>query len=220
MTRKLRPIGLALVAALAIGAIGASAAQATQFHTKGGVYPATVTGVHLTNQIFKFDVEAGKNNELICKKASFSGTLSKASTQLTIHPTYEECTFSGINATVNTEKCNYVFNSGAKINPDEYTGTLDIECEPNQFINVVTTTCEIHITPQNGLKEIILIDSTAAGNILTEFNLAAFSYSITKDGAGCPLTGVETRVDGSTTKGTGAKFSATVGGVATAITVE
>jgi hypothetical protein len=220
MTRKLRTVGLTLIAAFAISAIGASAAQATQFHTKGGVYPATVTGVHLTNQVFKFHVETGKNNELICKKASFSGTLGKASGALTIHPIYEECTFSGINATVNTEKCNYIFNSGAKINPDEYAGTLDIECEPNQFINVVTTTCEIHITPQNGLKEIVLIDSTAAGNILTEFNLTAFAYSITKDGVNCPLTGVENRVDGSTTKGTGAKFSATVGGIATPITVE
>jgi hypothetical protein len=220
MTRKLKTVGLVLVAAFAISAIGASAAQATQFHTKGAVYPATVTGVHLTNQVFKFHVEPGKNNELICKKASFSGTLGAASSALTLHPKYEECTFSGAGATVNTGSCDYIFNSGAKKNPDEYAGTLDIECAAGQFINIVTTDCEIHITPQNGLKEIVLIDSTAAGNILTEFNLTGFAYSVTKDAGECPLTKTENRVDGSTTKGTGAKFSATVGGVATAITVE
>ena len=220
MTRKLRTLGLVLIAALAMSATGAVAAQAAQFHTKGGVYPATVTGAQITNQVFKFHVETGKNNELVCKKAAFTGSLAAASPELTIHPVYEECTFSGAAATVNTGKCNYVFHAGAKIVLDEYAGTLDIECEPNQFINVVTTTCEIHITPQNGLKEIVLVDSTAAGNILTEFNIGAFAYSITRDEGTCPLTKVENRIDGSTTKGTGAKFSATVGGVATPITVE
>jgi hypothetical protein len=220
MTRKLRSIGLALIAAFAISAIGASAAQATQFHTKGAAYPATVTGVNVANQVFHFHVETGKNNELNCKKGNFSGTLTKASTTLTVHPVYTACTFSGAAATVTTTNCDYVLNAGAKKSPGEYAGTLDIECAAAQFISVTTAECEIRIAPQNGLKELVFVNLTGSGTILTEFNISAFAYSVTKDAAGCPLTGMENRVDGTTTLATGVTFSAVVGGTATPITVE
>jgi len=219
MARKLRTLGLVFVATVAMSAMAASAAQGSQFHTKGAAYPAAITGNEVGEQIFKVHVAAGNNNEIKCKKVAFTGTLAAASSTLTLHPVYQECTAFGLNAVVNTEGCNYVIHSEAELALDEFAGSMDIECGAGQFVNVVTATCELHITPQNGLKALTLVDSTAAGNIIPEFNLAGFAYSITKDGIGCPLTAVENRVDG-THKGAVSKWSAKVGGVATQFTVE
>lgn len=217
MKRMLKTAGVALLAALVLGAFGASAAQASTLYTNEGKYPAAITGVQLGAQVMKVHVGAG-NNEIKCNKLAMSGTLSEGSSSLTVHPEYTECTAFGVAAVVNTTNCNFVFHFGENKASEEYYGTTDVECTAGQFINVVTAACEIRIFPQNGVGTMIWTDSTAAGKVLGTFALANFAYTVSKDGAGCPLTGLENRVDG-TYKNSSFQFTATVGGVAEKITV-
>jgi hypothetical protein len=219
MTHRLNKAGVALLAALAFGVFAASAAQASVFYTKETKYPVSITGTSLGEQVLKVHVETGKNSEIKCTGFSMTGTLPATSSTLTLHPIYTGCTAFGAAAAVNTEGCNYVLHSKEWRSLDEYFATTDVACGAGQFINVATATCELHITPQNGLTFFALTDSTAAGNVLYAPLINAFAYSVIKDGLGCPLTGVENRVDGSFKAG-GAKLSAKFGGLAWPLIVE
>lgn len=219
MKSRLNKTGVALLAALALGAFGASAAQGSVFFTKENKYPVSITGTQLGEQIMKLDVEVGKNPEVKCTTLAETGTLAGASSTLTVQPTYGGCTAFGEAATVNTTGCNYVIHSKEKQAAEEYLATTDVACGAGQFINILTAACEVHITPQNGMMWFNLTDSTAAGNVLFSALNNAFSYTVKKDGAQCALTGLETRVDG-TFNASSVKLSAKFGGVAWPLIVE
>lgn len=221
MTRRMKTLGVATAAALCLIAISASAAQASQFHTQGSKYPAAITGVQTAAQTMRFHVVSGNPNEFKCNTLSLSGTLAAASSTLTVHPTYGgECKLFGAAAVINTANCDYVFHTGAETAMDKYAGTMDIECSAGGSISIVSNACEITIPPQNGLTGITFVDLTAEGAVTVEFQIGAFSYTVVKDGAGCPLTGLENRVDGAFLAPSAAKLTAKVGGVATGLTVQ
>jgi hypothetical protein len=220
MTRRTKALGLAAVVGLCLTTAGASAAQASTFHTKEGKYPATITGVQQAAQTIKVHVETGSNSEISCNTVSLTGTLAAASSTLTLHPTYGECTAFGAAAVINTASCNYVFHSGAMTAMDQYAATMDIECSAGGSISIVSTACEIRIPPQNGLPGLKLVDLTAEGAVSAEFQIGTFSYSVIKDGLGCPLTGIENRTDGAFKAPSAAKLTAKVGGVPVALTVQ
>src|SRR4051794_2644199 len=101
MTRKLKGIGLVLTAAIAMSAVAAAAAQAGEFTAEK--YPATMTGMRLSNHQFKFNM--GTVN---CNTTSFHGELAAAANTLTLSAAYGECTTGGGAAVnVNMTSCDY-----------------------------------------------------------------------------------------------------------------
>lgn len=219
MTHKLSKAGAALLAALVLGALGASAAQGSVFYTKENKYPVSVTGTQLAEQVMKLDVEVGKNSEVKCTTLSETGTLAATSSTLTLQPTYGGCTAFGEAATINATGCNYVIHSKEFQATDEYLASTDLSCGGGGFINLLTAACEVHITPQNGMTWFKLTDSTAVGHVLFSALNNAFSYTVVKDGAQCALTAPETRIDG-TFNASGVRLSAKFGGVAWPLIVE
>jgi len=128
MTRNLKALGLALAAVFALGAISASAALAEETepiaHFTSSTYPAKITG----EQIGKHKFVVGSLGEVTCNEARFHGELTKASTSLTITPTYSECemhTFLGQHrpTTVTTNGCTYTFTVHEQGETDE--GTIE-----------------------------------------------------------------------------------------------
>jgi hypothetical protein len=94
MRLKLKALGLALFAALALSAVAAAGAAAQDehtFHTSAG-QTAHLTASATNDQIFKG--QTGDTKEFVCKKVDIvtgTGTLTDGSSEITAGPKYEEC---------------------------------------------------------------------------------------------------------------------------------
>ena len=137
MTLNLKAFGLALVAALAIGAIGAQAASAAVNHSFNSDVESTVLTGHNEDSGSSSSphVFSAGATEVKCTTATFEGTnVGKERDTVTVHPKYSSCKFSGNNAaTVDTGGCNYVFDSDttedAVHSPSEEHASVTLECE-------------------------------------------------------------------------------------------
>lgn len=104
MIGKLKILGVAFAAVLAIGAVTASAASAVQFHSES---EKTFFKGEQTN--FVFDMTAGT---LTCKKVTYTGEGSATtSADITLAPVYSECTGFGMAATVDMNGCDYLYTT-------------------------------------------------------------------------------------------------------------
>lgn len=114
MTRKLKALGLALVAVFAMSAVAASAASAVEFH--GGAEPTKINATGVGNQTLSAN---GVN--VVCSTSSFtSGNVAQTTSSITITPTYSNCKVAGLfTAHVNFTSCDYTFNA---------SGTVDLGC--------------------------------------------------------------------------------------------
>jgi hypothetical protein len=195
MTRKLKTLGLAFVAVLAMSAIAASASQASSFMTEGEKYPVTISASQEGEHVFTVLTEAGKNSEVKCKKATFSGSASAKSSEVTVHPTYEECTAFTLPATVTTTNCDYVIHSGAG-SVDNFAGTVDVKCSSGS-IKVKTATCEVSVGGQTGLGNLGLVNNTAGGTVNINPAVTGIAYTNVTDGIGCPLPDKASHTDGT-----------------------
>jgi len=153
MTRKLKALGLGLLAAFALSAIGAQAASGDVFTT--GAEPKTVfTSSADTQHLFSYSVGSVK-----CAVTNFSGTQTgDTATELTITPTYEECTFAGEPAAVRTNHCDYTFTTET----DEGHAPVGVECE-NEGEHI-----EVEITPWNHCTLTIAPQTTGGGVTYTD----------------------------------------------------
>jgi hypothetical protein len=125
MTRKLKALGVAFVASLALSAVMASASQA-KYHFTAPEGPVTTTGTQVAQNIFTTG-----GGEVKCNTALFTGTNTAASaTQQLIEPHYSSCTAFGFTAHVNATPCTYLFTTPTvKLNATEYTGeSPHIQC--------------------------------------------------------------------------------------------
>lgn len=191
MTRYLKPLCLAMLAALAISAVVASAAMAVPQFT-ASKYPATVAGSS-SERTHVFNTEAGK---VECD-ADFTGSLSGASSTLTLKPTYTNCrAFGFAEATVSSSHCWYVLHATEKVGATSYKSHVDIACEfLVDAIEITAGTCKMTIGPQNGLTT--FATSGALGSLTVNPEISNFTYVVTQDGFLCPFGGT-----GSKTKGT------------------
>ena len=188
MTCKLRTLGLSMIAALAIGSVTASAAQAEspEFHVETA--PATITGSLKFGEHF-FNTSLGKAK---CTSASFSGPqTAKTTTTMTLIPAYEGCTFIGLSAKIETNGCSYVFHLVKGSSPA--TALMDIACPKEKDITIVAGECVVHIEPQTGLSH-VLFENTFPEEVLPSdvdatITVTGMSYILTP---GCP--GIEEEV--------------------------
>jgi hypothetical protein len=203
MIRKFKGVTLALVAVLAMSAFVASAAQAITIQSTS--YPQTVTGEG--KGIGKhFKTEAGS---VECEISNFDGTLSEASSTLTVKPTYSGCTafFGFAAATIHTEECAYVFHAtGHDAGTATFTANVDVSCPGSQSIKITAGTCRAEVKSQTGLSTVNITgmsENTGGGVIHHDLTVkpivSKIAYTVTQDGFGCPFGGTGNKTGGEYT---------------------
>src|SRR6476659_6861388 len=133
MTRKLKALGTAIVAVLAMGAIFASLASAAEQDLTAEKYPATLTG--------NIDIDEGAalpklvttTGSFECKVQNLHATLTSATvpspTDITATPTFKECTCIGVACTFDVNECVYTLTNTAPL-----TSKVDIVCPAGKEI--------------------------------------------------------------------------------------
>jgi hypothetical protein len=169
MTRNLKALGLALIAALALSAVAASGASAEYKFTSGaGTTNTIVTGEQTTTHEF---VTGGQGFK--CTVAKFEGTQATATTTTaTITPTYENCTYGAtrpIDITMNG--CTYLFTGATNA---EKHGIVHIKCPAGKVI-------EAHITEPAGTNKctLTIAEQTATGGVTYTNNLKPVPDDVT-----------------------------------------
>jgi len=195
MIRNLKVLGLAIAAVMAMSAMMASAASAVPQFT-ASAYPATVTGSN-TKGSEVFTTEGGK---VECDSHFVSHSLAAASSTLTVTPTYTNCEAFGLNATVNTEGCTYVFHATEKVSTGVYNNHVDVVCPTGKSIKIVAGggLCRAEIKGQNGLTT-VKTTNVAGGGVTVEPNVSSVAYTVTTDSFGCPFSGTGNKTDGKYT---------------------
>ena len=183
MTRNLKFLGMALVAALAMSAVAASLASADEFKSENE--NTTLTGAqekHLEGGIEKNDRFGTDGGVFECTTATYSGTQAvKSATSVKLTPSYSGCSFAGLSATIDMNSCFYRFTLGAGT-----TGEADIECtiagdEITVTVGpVATLRCITHVPPQKiGGITYSNIGSGTTREITATINTSTLHYSQT-----------------------------------------
>ncbi len=210
MIRNLKAMGLALVAVFALSAMAASAASAASIQADG---PFTLKGTDEGEPgsgsnilIFK----EGEANGVECHNSHYhgeavgGGDLSPGAETAKVTPTYEECTFAGLDATVTMNGCSYVLHLvGTNV-------SSDLSCPKGQH-----PTVHIYIShaAHTGDEPLCTIDITA-----NQTELEGATLTDEENGhvtLGGTIEGIEGQKSGAC--GTA---SSTTGELRTAVTIE
>ena len=136
MTRNLRILGLALIAAFAMSAMVASVASATSFWFKSANSWTVLTGSQIGSD--QFTTNSGT---VACSTTSYTGSQSgTTATTVSLVPTYSGCEISGVSLTIHTNGCVYELHTHTKTSATQHTVTTTIVCP--------TTTSPSHKTHQ------------------------------------------------------------------------
>jgi hypothetical protein len=167
MFRYLRNSTAILAAVLAIGAAGASAASAGEFHM--GSATGSVTGVQSTTHVWT--TSAGT---WTCKTAHFAGSFSASTTtSQKFTPKWENCTVFGfINIPIHTNGC--IFNFTAAVG-----GQLHIECPAGKVIELTVPGCTTTIGSQTvGATEFTNATDSTTGkmHVIMHTNITGMHY--------------------------------------------
>jgi hypothetical protein len=185
MTRNLKTLGLALVAAMAMTAVMASAAQA-QFTADEA--PVTLTA-DATEHVF-----TTAEGEVTCEDISFHGEAANtAQPDLTITPIYTDCEAFGLAAEITgfghhgepeATQCDYLFHAD---------GTVDLDCGPEGHIVIDTSaSCDVTIPPQDGLSS-VSYDNIGEGSTretVVDADVSGITYVNTGHGFLCTIAGI------------------------------
>ena len=202
MSRNLKVLGLALVAAMALSAVVASAASAQAFNFKSEASPTTLTGKrHGTNkEIFETD-----GGTVTCNEAIYHGqTNVTATSDINITPTYSNCTaFGFVSVPIDTEGCSYTFTTLTK-EGSNFEGAMHILCPGGKSMRVTAPGCEVTIgeqTPTGGKITFTNLGSGATREITVDVALTGTHY-IEDEIAGLPnCTSAGTTTSNGTYKG-------------------
>jgi hypothetical protein len=164
MTRKLKVLGTALIAAFAISAAFASMASADELTSE--ISPVTITGAGETGAgINKLSFPGVGTSE--CTSSTFTATTTTPTTSVTVFPSYSGCTSLGFPSTIHMNGCHYVLKivagSGGTF------ANADIVCPAGKEITITanpagTRKCVLHIPPQTNRSR---IDITNVGTETT-----------------------------------------------------
>jgi hypothetical protein len=169
MNRKLRVLGLALVAVFAMSVVAASAAQAAQF-TSSSAGP--ISGEQI-GEVNEFTTDVG---QVECEIGTFTGTAATAASTQTINANYEECLVGGlVPATVSMGTCDYLFKA---------TGKVDVVCGVGGKITVLAGKCTITVGPQTELGNVTYENN--GSHLLVKAAVTGIKYTLD---TGCNPTG-------------------------------
>jgi hypothetical protein len=150
MTRKLKALGLALVAVFAMSALAASAASAQEFHSS--TEKTTLSGTQIGNHSFTVGSGFGA---ITCKVAKFKGTQStKTAASQEMTPEYKECTDSFGRVVDVTVEGHYLFTP-----PTITTGSATVH-----FVGVIILT--ITSPPGTSVCHVTIRTQTIAGSTI------------------------------------------------------
>jgi hypothetical protein len=149
MTRKLKALGLTLVAALALTALAAPAQAAPEFHST-----TAHTALHGTQElehIYVFTAGSGFGG-IECTSVTFEGTTTATTTpEQTVIPSYGNCHDSfGRTVHVDLNGCDYKLTINAANSTE---GTAHLVCPTGQSVTLtitsgISTVCTVHFPPQ------------------------------------------------------------------------
>lgn len=134
MIRTIKTLGLMAIAALAMSAMFASAAQAqngvlTAGNTDTGHASGSVLGTQNPEAVNKFTTGPKGENEVSCEVGTFPASVTGTDTSITVpEPSYKDCRANGLPATITMNGCEYNFDQPENIGEGEYTGTVDLNC--------------------------------------------------------------------------------------------
>jgi len=192
--KRIRIIGLALVAVVAISAVAAASASAHEF--KASENPGTLAGKQVSNQVFETP-----GGTVTCKADIVSGAITALTTKKqVVKVKYSECTLFGfIGATVS--EAEYEFEA----EPSKTEGKVKILKE----IKVKVKNCEVKVpAPQGPLGPIEYLNSG------TKMEVKAKVTAIKSSGIGPTGEGCKDYVDETAPKGkyTGNNLVEEIGG--------
>jgi hypothetical protein len=197
MTRKIKMLGVAFCAVLAMGAMSAiTAPGASAAEFKCAVANCVLTG----------EQEASPNNEkfsigtglsVTCTSAKSEAFSATATTkELTVTPTVENCTSSVGAATVKFNHCDYTFTAETNVNGH---GGVHVKCSGETLIEIATGGCTIKMgtqTPTNGVR----YENKEVGGIKhVTVKITANNISYTKSGLTCGFVSGEANYVGAET---------------------
>lgn len=142
MTRKIKVLGLAIVAALTISAIAASGGHAEWEFEPESEGLGFFTGTQITHDGKSFHTIKVENYEITCKELFFTGeTNTNPVGKLTLTPTFKgTCeTENGLPVTVAVNGCDYTLYAGTQTegNPDHFfDGAMAIDCAKDKKIEI------------------------------------------------------------------------------------
>ncbi len=192
MIRKLKALGLALVAVLAMSAIAASAGQAVPVITGSGSIHAT--GERVGEQ-FTID-----GLTFTCGVSHYSGTAVHNSSTLRLTPSWTECKLGeAIPLAITTHECHYLFHGTQKdtVPSVKFTAHMDIECTGGKPITIVSTSpaCKMEVNSQTNLTTVEITND--ATDLTIQSNLAGITATVTEDGFLCPFTSTGVKTGGT-----------------------
>ena len=183
MNRKLKVLGLALVAVFALTAISASSASAAQF--TAGSTTGTVTATQIGSHAFVVNAGTVK-----CTETSATGTyLSASVVEQTVSPTYNGCTaFGFVNTKIDVNGCTYTLSAAA---PTAETGSVVIGCPAGASIVVTAFNCEVTVPAQTVATGVTYHNIAGPpDDLLMTLNLKGMTYiQHSKSFPGCSTTG-------------------------------
>ena len=192
MTRKFKVLGLAPFATLAMGAVMASAASATEFTAEK--YPVTYSGYSLAGAGGTLTVDGF---EVKCEESTLSGEAQQASTTVTLSPTFSQCTAFGLSSSVTMNGCDFLLHLGT-------TGgdaTVDLVCPAGKDVTIDAGggACVSHIPSFTGKAKVAL--SNVHPNIEGKATVSGIKVSLTDVSSFfCPFAG-STTVENATFSG-------------------
>ena len=141
MIRNIKMLGLLVVAALALSAVIASAAQAETGTYTAGLTPSTHTTSTLTGEqegTSEWNHFVAFGQQITCENQGvhYHGTISGGvATQVTITPTYADCTAEGLPETVTMNGCDYIFTRPVT-DTGKMTAKADLTCPAGKSIDI------------------------------------------------------------------------------------
>jgi hypothetical protein len=200
MTRTLKALGLAVVAALALSVVAAPAAQANEqeFTSALGNTPVALHAGQDNQHVFT--LTGGRSTE--CATATFTGTVTETPTKsITIAPEYSNCTVliagNKLPATITFPvECKYSFTAPKTSPPGVLVGTVDVICQIGFEIQIHvyekgkehieglpseggTEVCTYKVGAQNNLKNLTYTNN-GNGTVLVDANVTNVAYNRTR----------------------------------------
>jgi hypothetical protein len=194
MIRRVKALGLATLAVMALGVVAAQGASAAEFNSE--VEHTHVTA-HTTTIVHRFTV-SGFSVE--CKTSHFTGTTlsaTKKTSSVRVHPEYASCEFFEEPATVTTTGCDYVFQAATN---GEGRGAVEVVCEGTSQIKVATSSCTMFFGSQKpgGGAKYTTVGSGSTRGVETSAKVTGVKIA-KKEGPLCFLLGSEGTYEGGAT---------------------
>jgi hypothetical protein len=194
MIRKIKRLGLAFIAIMAMNVAASSAAQASELHAEGGP-SVNITGQQTTQQ--KIQIFPSLNIQ--CTTASFEGTVQgdtqsqTTAQEFTLTPTYTGCTLGGLNAIIDMNGCKYTVTGNGQ---PALTALVDISgCTSGKTIEITAPGCTITVPEQPGLSHVTFTNIPGPPKDLeVQFTIASIKYEVHGFTCGTPET--QLRQDG------------------------